>query len=93
MIIALSCIIVASCATKLNTDTDPQPCSEQWVLSVEESVPTGDSEGHGPDPGSDEWRSVVEFKLGVRGNPATPPHDTPQWCAYIDEIIYNSGSR
>jgi hypothetical protein len=48
-------------------------------------VTTGDGQGHGPDIGSDEWRSVVEFKLGIRGNPAVPPSNTDAWCRFVDE--------
>lgn len=43
--------------------------------------------GHGPDPGSLEWRSVVEFKLGIRGDAAIPPQATDRWCEYIDEYL------
>ena len=48
---------------------------------------TGDGQGHGPDIGSDEWRSVVEFKLGIRDDPSTPTRDSEDWCAYIDERL------
>ena len=41
-------------------------CTAAWYQSIEEKVPTGDGRGHGPDVGSDEWKSVVEFKLGIR---------------------------
>jgi hypothetical protein len=50
-------------------------------------VTTGDGQGHGPDIGSDEWRSVVEFKLGIRGNPAVPSRASREWCHYIDEQV------
>ncbi len=54
-------------------------------MLVEDRFPTGDGQGHGPDIGSLEWRSVVEFKLGIRGDPAIPPLESDQWCAYVDE--------
>lgn len=63
------------------------PCSASWLQAVESRVVTGDGHGHGPDIGSQEWRSVVEFKLGVRDNPAIPPRDRKEWCNYIDELI------
>ena len=52
---------------------------------VEQQIATGDGQGHGPDPGSAEWRSTVEFKLGIRDDPAVPPLDSNQWCHYINE--------
>lgn len=60
------------------------PCTDEWYSLVEKQVPTGDGSGHGPDLGSGEWRSVVEFKLGIRGNTEIPPRVTDQWCEYID---------
>lgn len=60
-------------------------CSSDWYSLVEKQIPTGDGAGHGPDPGSTEWRSVVEFKLGIRGDSGVPPLDTDQWCDYIDK--------
>ena len=81
----LCAIAISSCAIDSKIAPSPQPCSEQWFQFVEGKLPTGDSEGHGPDLGSSEWRSVVEFKLGIRGDPTIPDRATDQWCAYIDE--------
>lgn len=64
-----------------------KPCSTQWQQMVEKTLSTGDGQGHGPDLGSSEWRSVVEFKLGIRGNPDVPDRASEAWCAYIDQAI------
>ena len=64
-----------------------EPCSTPWLQMVEKTLSTGDGQGHGPDLGSSEWRSVVEFKLGIRGNPDVPDRATEAWCAYIDQAI------
>jgi uncharacterized protein (TIGR02246 family) len=64
-----------------------EPCSTPWLQRVEQTLSTGDGQGHGPDLGSSEWRSVVEFKLGIRGNPDVPDRDSEAWCAYIDQAI------
>ena len=64
-----------------------EPCSEPWLQMVEQTLSTGDGRGHGPDLGSSEWRSVVEFKLGIRGNPGVPDRATEEWCTYIDHEI------
>lgn len=62
-------------------------CSESWYRSIEAKVPTGDGRGHGPDIGSDEWKSGVEFKLGIRGQSGLPARDTEAWCGYIDRYV------
>lgn len=62
-------------------------CSDAWYQSIDEKVPTGDGRGHGPDVGSDEWKSVVEFKLGIRGKPDIPGRDSQAWCRHIDQVV------
>lgn len=64
-----------------------EPCSVNWLQALDDKVITGDGRGHGPDLGSQEWRSVVEFKLGVRGSPTVPPRDSQEWCNYIDDLV------
>ena len=60
-------------------------CSSDGYQQVENQANTADGEGHGPDLGSDEWRSVVEFKLGIRGDEALRALSREDWCRYIDE--------
>ena len=62
-------------------------CSAAWYRSIEKKVTTGDGEGHGPDLGSEEWKSVIEFKLGIRGKPDVPSRSSPTWCSYIDQLV------
>ena len=57
------------------------------------TVGVGDGHGHGPDLGSLEWRSAVEFKLGIRDDPAVPAPDSEAWCAHIDANIQNIQKR
>lgn len=90
LIILFSILIASSCGDGQAPGPRPQPCSEQWQENVETKLQTGDSEGHGPDIGSLEWRSVVEFKLGIRGNPAIPSRESDEWCTYIDAEIHKS---
>jgi hypothetical protein len=68
-------------------DTPPSPCSAEWLVFVEQKVSSGDGAGHGPDPGSDEWKGVIEFRLGLRGQPDIPPRDSAEWCNYIDRLV------
>ncbi|MCP4287765.1 MAG: hypothetical protein GY792_25560 [Gammaproteobacteria bacterium] len=78
-------VLAIGCAVPEGNNARKSLCSSDWYSLVEKQIPTGDAEGHGPDPGSTEWRSVVEFKLGIRGDPGVPPLDTDQWCDYLDK--------
>jgi uncharacterized protein len=62
-------------------------CSHAWYRTIDGKVSSGDGQGHGPDLGSDEWKSVVEFKLGIRGQPNVPARDSESWCRYIDRLV------
>lgn len=62
-------------------------CSDIWYQQIANTVITTDAQQHGPDIGSDEWKSVIEFKLGVRGNSDVPKRDSNAWCQYIDQLI------
>ena len=91
-IVLLSILFASSCGVEQTLGPDPQPCSESWQQYIEAQLHTSDSAGHGPDVGSVEWRSVIEFKLGIRGDPAIPSRKTDEWCTYIDETIRESGA-
>ena len=65
----------------------PRPCSMQLFREIEQRVGSGDGMGHGPDVGSAEWMSVIEFKLGVRGKPEVPERGSNTWCGYIHNRI------
>lgn len=80
-------LFASACSSDAERGTDPEPCTAEWQQWVESRLTTGDAHGHGPDIGSDEWQSVVEFKLGVRGDPAVPPRDADAWCRFVDERI------
>jgi len=62
-------------------------CTQEWYRFIEGKVATGDDQGHGPDLGSIEWQSVVEFKLGIRGKVEVPQRDSNAWCRYIDQRV------
>jgi len=63
------------------------PCGDAWYRAIEQKVTTGDGRGHGPDIGSGEWKSVVEFRLGLRGEPDLPDRDSEAWCGYIERAV------
>lgn len=60
-------------------------CSDAWYQAIDKKLLTADTQGHGPDIGSDEWKSVIEFKLGVRGGANVPDRSSEKWCQYIDQ--------
>lgn len=86
---ALTALAVATtgCIANLESNSKQQVCSNDWYLVVEKQISTGDNQGHGPDLGSIEWRSTVEFKLGIRDQPGIPALDTEKWCSYINEYF------
>ena len=79
--------IFLSCSTDTTQDIEKSSCSADWYEHIALSVITGDTQGHGPDTGSEEWKSVVEFKLGIRGNPENPDYSNPEWCAFVQSLI------
>lgn len=97
LIIGMLILVGCRSDSKPPEDVATQRCSDNWYSLVEQYIPTGDGQGHGPDRGSLEWRSVVEFKLGIRGNIDLPPRESEQWCDYIhthyiDSSIDHTGS-
>ena len=40
-------------------------CSDAWFAYLDGRLKISDSQGHGPDVGSTEWKSSVERKLGL----------------------------
>ncbi len=83
IVFCLSTII--GCSSVADRQLNYSVCSNKWYALVEERVITGDGQGHGPDIGSAEWRSVVEFKLSIRGNKNNPSLESEQWCQYIND--------
>lgn len=67
-------------------DAKPQACTNAWYAKIDSQLITGDGQGHGPDLGSLEWRSVIEFKLGIRGDSNVPARNSALWCDYINRL-------
>jgi len=83
----LAVLLMAASGASLASAEPGAPCSDEWNRYVDEKVVTGDGQGHGPDPGSDEWKGVVEFKLGIRGQAGLPGRDSDDWCRLIDQLV------
>lgn len=92
LIILISLLSACSSLEPVTVDSTPlaepevQPqlfCSNEWLQYVEGQIISGDNQGHGPDIGSLEWQSVIEFKLGLVNDSALPSKSTAQWCEYI----------
>ena len=85
--VVLSLLVsVTACAAVEAPSAGSPLCAAGWAQAVETNLGTGDGSGHGPDAGSDEWQSVVEFRLGVRGLTGLPARGSPPWCAYIEAL-------
>ncbi|MBQ0756598.1 MAG: hypothetical protein KBT54_05780 [Amphritea sp.] len=86
-LVTYSIIVMASisCTGVDKNISKTMGCSNEWFTLVERQILTGDGQGHGPDLGSMEWRSVVEFKLGIRGDAEVPARDSEPWCNYINK--------
>lgn len=80
--------VVSACENKTPQSETVNLCTYSWYQSVELAFPTGDGMGHGPDIGSAEWRSVIEFRIGIRGNAEVPDRNSDEWCRYIDGLIH-----
>lgn len=94
MINFLVLFLIVTAASLIANDTDETSlsatmalCTTPWERNIEDSLPTSDGRGHGPDVGSDEWKSVVEFKLGIRDEPGLPERESLAWCDYVDKLV------
>ncbi|WP_440875132.1 hypothetical protein [Thalassotalea sp. PLHSN55] len=59
----------------------------QQLLRIEEQVSSSDGLGHGPDVGSGEWKSSIEFRLGVKHNSDIPNELNLSWCNKIEQTL------
>lgn len=84
-IISGAALVMTGCFDNKEAVVEHNRCTSVWYEQVESEYPTGDGQGHGPDLGSEEWRSVVEFKLGIRDDDNVPATSSEEWCTYIDE--------
>jgi len=66
-------------------------CGAEFYAALEQRVDTSDGRGHGPDIGSDEWQSVSEHQVGIRGNPNLPARGTAEWCDFVDQAARQRG--
>lgn len=89
-LIVIAASFAAGCTSGKPLSETAEPCNASWERFIEDNVSTGDGLGHGPDVGSDEWKSVVEFKLGIRDDPSVPEWSSPAWCYHIDQIVNKS---
>jgi hypothetical protein len=81
-------VVVAAVNFRASAGMEPaSPCSQEWYQFVEQNLISGDGQGHGPDLGSDEWKGVVEFKLGIRDQADLPRRDSDDWCQLIDQLV------
>lgn len=80
-------VLLTACTQHKPEAETAMPCTPAWYQAVESSISSGDGMGHGPDIASEEWKSVIEFKLGIRGNPDVPNRNSSEWCRFIDDLL------
>ena len=85
----ISSLLLSGCAFNQHNVEYPA-CNAETYQRIESAVFSGDGQGHGPDLGSDEWKSVIEFKLGIREDSAKPAHSHNDWCGYVLEQLPKS---
>ncbi|MBR9726819.1 hypothetical protein ACFOD0_08000 [Shewanella intestini] len=92
----LSSVLFAGCFdySKVNHDSsllanaEKLSCSQDVFNLFEKELMSSDELGHGPDIGSQEWQAVIEFKLGLTGNPTLPSHTSSDWCDFIYQQMF-----
>ena len=89
IVLMIPLCLASACDKKIPQNETLDLCASDWYQSVELAFPTADGMGHGPDIGSAEWRSVIEFRLGIRGNTDVPDRSSAEWCRYIDGLIHD----
>ena len=81
-------VVVAAISLRINAGAElAAPCTKEWNQFVDKKLVSGDGQGHGPDLGSDEWKGVIEFKLGIRGQADLPARDSDDWCQLVDQLV------
>ena len=84
-IILFALLLASGCSFQERpVDLQHTPCSADWYSHVDSLLKVSDSQGHGPDLGSNEWRSAAEFKLKLRSVQNKPDIMSEAWCEYID---------
>ncbi|PPC90672.1 MAG: hypothetical protein CTY34_06925 [Methylobacter sp.] len=65
--------------------------SQQWFLTVEQRVNTGDKQGHGPDVGSEEWKYVISRKLGIYDAEGHGPDlGSEEWLRAVHRHVFKA---
>ena len=75
------------CGPTLAPAQDAAPCSPARLAAIERQSQPLDRSGHGPDRGSAEWASAVEWRLGLRGRDDLPARGSRAWCERIEAAL------
>lgn len=67
-----------------NAPADAALGSPAWYAWVDGTLGISDN-GHGPDPGSDEWNQAVQRKLGEEAPRSQP--GSPEWQQSVDALL------
>lgn len=76
-------VALAACQSVASTDVG----TNAWLERVNNRLSISDSQGHGPDFGSQEWCNAVHFKLHGR-HAAEPVPCDQAWMEEVDRALY-----
>ena len=81
-------LATAGCGERIDEKKRKSDEWDQWARGVEKKFPVADTEGHGPDVGSEEWARALPRKLGiVDADGHGPDLGSAEWRAAVEEKI------
>jgi|FLOH01.1.fsa_nt_gi hypothetical protein len=81
-------LATAGCGERIDETERKSDEWDQWARGVEKKFPVADTEGHGPDVGSEEWARALPRKLGiVDADGHGPDLGSAEWRAAVEEKI------
>ena len=85
-------LATAGCGERIDETERKSDEWDQWARGVEKKFPVADTEGHGPDVGSEEWARALPRKLGiVDADGHGPDLGSAEWRAAVEEKIGGLG--
>ena len=81
-------LATAGCGERIDETERKSDEWDQWARGVEKKFPVADTEGHGPDVGSEEWARALPRKWGiVDADGHGPDLGSAEWRAAVEEKI------
>ena len=85
-------LATAGCGERIDETERKSDEWDQWARGVEKKFPVADTEGHGPDVGSEEWARALPRKLGMADKEGDGADlGSEEWRAAVEEKISRIG--